>query len=224
MKFIINELCWLKASKWYHCQFLRKSVNMVCRIKWANHFLSRCNIAFHFGSHEWHYFTSTKEYWGLVIALITKLPIVLGQDHTPPQPFGYRWYFEALLMIHGMISLKINYSLKLHHVTTAHVTLTRWIVIVGLRLWLVQFWRAVFNEINKVPSVAIATPHHSTSPLPLTHPSPLPLTPSPHHSLKGPNQTKIFVKSHLFMSLNLCRTFLSLKTFSHFFWQLSGNY
>ena len=116
-------------------------------------------------------------------------------------------------MIHGMISLKINCSLKLHHVTTAHVTLTRWIVIVGLRLWLVQFWRAVFNEINKVPSVAIATPHHSTSPLPLTHPSPLPLTPSPHHSLKGPNQTKIFVKSHLFMSLNLCRTFLSLKTF-----------
>ena len=52
----------------------------------------------------------------------------------------------------------------------------------------------------------LTTPHHSSSPHPLTP------TPHPHHSLKGHHNTKEFVKSHLSMSLNLCRTFLSLKT------------
>ena len=51
------------------------------------------------------------------------------------------------------------------------------------------------------------TPHHPPSPTPLC------LTP-PHHSLKELelNKTKRFVKSDLSMSINLCRTFLSLKT------------
>ena len=46
--------------------------------------------------------------------------------------------------------------------------------------------------------------------------------------LKGPNLTKILVKSHLAMSLNLCRTFLSLKTSfliifcKNNFWDKSG--
>ena len=52
----------------------------------------------------------------------------------------------------------------------------------------------------------LTTPHHSSSAHPLTP------TPPHHHSLKGHNNTKEFVKSHLSMSLNLCRTFLSLKT------------
>ena len=60
-------------------------------------------------------------------------------------------------------------------------------------------------------------PHH-----PLHHSSPhLPssphllttlFTPPSHHSLKGHHNTKGLVKSHFTMSLNLCRTFLSLKT------------
>ena len=69
-------------------------------------------------------------------------------------------------------------------------------------------------------------PHHTSSPpsspLPSSHsspplttppsPTPSPLTPPHHHSLKGHNNTKELVKSHLSMSINLCRTFLSLKT------------
>ena len=51
----------------------------------------------------------------------------------------------------------------------------------------------------------------------LTHHSPIPLNPPPgpmaaHHSLKGPTQTKGFVKSHFSISINLCRIFLSFKT------------
>ena len=50
----------------------------------------------------------------------------------------------------------------------------------------------------------LTTPHHSSSPHPLTPPH--------HHSLKGHHNTKELVKSHLAMPLNLCRTFISLKT------------
>ena len=76
-------------------------------------------------------------------------------------------------------------------------------------------------------------PHYSLS-LPLTTPPHLPSSPhlfttlfltylpnhtplhhplhtSPHHSKKGHHNTKGLVKSHFSMSLNLCRTFLSLK-------------
>ena len=48
-------------------------------------------------------------------------------------------------------------------------------------------------------------PHHTTSP----PSSPLTTT---YHPLKGRHNTKRLVKSHFPMSLNLCRTFLSLKT------------
>ena len=59
----------------------------------------------------------------------------------------------------------------------------------------------------KFPSILLqppppTTPHHSSFP------------PVSHCFLKGPNQTKKLVKSHLSMSLNLFRTFLSLKTSS----------
>ena len=57
----------------------------------------------------------------------------------------------------------------------------------------------------------ILTTPSAPSPHPLT-PTPSPLLPRPHHSLKGHNNTKELVKGHLTMSLNLCRTFLSLKT------------
>ena len=65
-------------------------------------------------------------------------------------------------------------------------------------------------------------PHHPSSPpsSPLsssptfltTHLLTTLFTPPSHHSLKGHHNTKGLVKSHLSMSLNLCRTFLSLKT------------
>ena len=66
------------------------------------------------------------------------------------------------------------------------------------------------------------SPHHYTSPndspiTPLTtppHPTTSPSTPPPHQSPLFKyrlNQTKEFVKSHLSMSINLCRTF----TFYH---------
>ena len=48
-------------------------------------------------------------------------------------------------------------------------------------------------------------PHHTPSP----PSSPLTTT---YHPLKGRHNTKRLVKSHFPMSLNLCRTFLSLKT------------
>ena len=81
------------------------------------------------------------------------------------------------------------------------------------------------------PSPPLTTPHHPSSPLLTTPPhhttlfttlfltylpnhTPLhhPLHPSPHHSYKGNHNTKGLVKSYFSMSLNLCRTFLSLKT------------
>ena len=66
--------------------------------------------------------------------------------------------------------------------------------------------------------LTIPTHHPLTTP-PSLHQSPLPLTTSPHPSstplfkeLKGPNQTKRFVNINFPMSINLCRTFLSLTT------------
>ena len=54
------------------------------------------------------------------------------------------------------------------------------------------------------PPTTPTTPSSLPLPLPLTPPPPLaPLLPTSHHSLKGPNQTKGFVKSHLSMSINL---------------------
>ena len=72
------------------------------------------------------------------------------------------------------------------------------------------------------PHQPLNPPHPSNSPLhhfpsphltPLLLTPPLPLAHNPHHSFKkGPYQTKRFVKSHFPMSINLCRTFLLLKT------------
>ena len=59
-----------------------------------------------------------------------------------------------------------------------------------------------------LPLITPSPPHHTSSPHLLT----TLFTPPSHHSLKGNHNTKGLVKSHFTMSLNLYRTFLSLKT------------
>ena len=69
------------------------------------------------------------------------------------------------------------------------------------------------SPLPSLPTFLTTPPHHSFTTLsPPPHPHPLPLLPRPHHSLKGHNNTKKLVKSPFPMPINLCRTFLSLKT------------
>ena len=71
----------------------------------------------------------------------------------------------------------------------------------------------IFSPTRFTTPLPTYIPHHTSSPHPGT---PSPLTPTPHRSspplLKGASERQKTVKIYLAMSLNLCRTFLSLKT------------